>query len=175
MRLEVIRMSAAAAADPAIGINAMIDALPIDAGDDRPSHVSIYNQVDNPFVARRAVSKGDDVDVPAVVVMLQPSTVQQVMTSVRDAQIPVVFAYLDKNPDSAETQRRASYVTRALLRFLRRFADNGAAALRTRNGVQMLYPTSDDPVRQGEAITEWDKVHAIAATEITWLVRETNA
>lgn len=173
MRLETIRMNAAAAADPVIGINAMIAALPIDAGDVRPGNHAIYNQADHTWLARKTVSKGDDITLPAIGILLQPSNIKQVNTTIRDAQIPVIFAYLTRNPDSAEAQRDCSYAMRALLRFLRRFADNANAAMRTRNGVQLLHPIDD--VQQGEAIQPWNGVTVIAATELTWLARETAA
>jgi hypothetical protein len=114
---------------------------------------------------------GDAVTFPALAVLAQPSTVHQVMTSVRDCEIPIVFAYLVKILTRDVNQRHASYTTRALLRFLRRMADNAGASFRTRNGVQLINPIDD--VRQGEAIQPWDKALAIAATEITWLARET--
>lgn len=173
MRLETIRMNAAAADDATIGVNAMLAALPLDGSDTRPPNVTIYNQVDHPWVARRAINlPGDAVTFPALAILAQPSTVHQVMTSVRDAEIPIVFAYLVK-ADTAVNQRHASYTTRALMRFLRLFTDNAGASFRARNGVQLINPMDD--VRQGESIQPWDKALAIAATEITWLARETQA
>jgi hypothetical protein len=76
---------------------------------------------------------------------------------------------------SAEAQRDAAYTNRAILRFLSRFAgDSGlAAGLRLRNGIQLINPL--DQITQGEAVNPWEKAMAIAATEITWLVRDINA
>lgn len=176
MRLEAIRMHAAAAIDGGIGINAMIAALPIEVGDTRPANVTVYNSMQHPFAARKTVGQGDDISYPAIAIFAQPSTVHQVMTSVRDADIPIVFAYLVKKADSVVAQQDGAYTNRAILRFLRRLCDDSTgAAFRVRNGVQLINPVGDEGIRQGETIQEWDKAVAIAATEITWRVRDTEA
>src|SRR4051794_21284258 len=130
MELETLRMHAAAAADATIGVNAMIDALPIEGGDVRPPHVTIYTSLDEGagWVARKAVSeKGDGITFPALAIFLHATSVKEVMTSVRDADVAVVLAYIARSADNPKTQRDSLYTDRAMLRFLRRFADNANA------------------------------------------------
>lgn len=176
MELESMRMVATAAADLVIGVNAMIDALPIDVGDVRPPHVNVYNAADHPAVARQAIGDGDlaNIQLPAIAIFCKPTHIDQVTTSVRDGEVPIVIAYIDKKADSAEVQRNGLYANRAVLRFLRRFADPAYVALRTRNGIHLLNPTVDG-TQQGQVNQKWGSAWAITATNITWRARETAA
>lgn len=175
MELEVLRMMAAAAADATIGINAMIDGLPVEGADERPPHVTLYNSVEHQWVRRKSFPEsGHGLTFPAVAIRLaSPLQVEQVMTTVRDAQVPVMFAYLVRDAETLEGSFDALQTNRAILRFLRRLADNAGAAFRTRNGVQLINPVPS--TSQGLTEQQWDKAFVAAATITTWLARETAA
>jgi hypothetical protein len=172
MELETISMCAAGAADGTIGVNTMIDALTINAGHLRPAHVTIYNSVDHGWVARRAVPEdGGGVTFPALAVLVaEPITLDEVQSVVRDGHFPVGFAYLQKLSDSAKGNRDALYTSRAVLRFLSRFANNAAAVSRAMNGIQIVCPvdTKQPPVSE-----PWGGALVTAVTVVKWLVRET--
>jgi hypothetical protein len=173
MELETISLCAAAAADATIGVNAMIDALTMNAGHVRPSHVTIYNSVDHGWVSRRMVAEdGGNVSFPALAILVaEPIKLDEVQTVVRDGHFPVGFAYLQKLSDSAKGNRDALYTSRAVLRFLTRFADNAAVAARHANGIQIVCPedTKQPPVSEA-----WGGALVTAVTVVTWLVRETS-
>lgn len=180
MELEVIRMCAAAAADNAIGVNAMIDTLTLDGQDTRPGHVHVYNSVDDGFVARRAVpEQGGNITFPALAVMVyDPITFSEVRTTVRDGRFPVAFAYLQRDSDSAKGNRSALYTNRAILRFLSRFLAPTAAAqaLRLRNGVGIIGPTDlDQATKQPPIFENWKGGICTAVTVIDLLARDTAA
>jgi hypothetical protein len=175
VELETIRMSATAAADATIGINAMIDALPLDGADTRPPHVTVYNSVDHPWVARREFPEQDpNITYPAVAVMLaQQLVVREVMTSNRDAEATVLFAYIERASDSAKLTRDTLYTNRAMLRFLTRFSSNASGStFRSRGGVLMINPIKTD---QGTTKESWGNATMVAATMVTWLIRDSAA
>lgn len=174
MELEAIRMMAAAAADPTIGVNAMLAGVPLDGDDERPLPLSIYNSVDHGAIARQAIpGKGSGLNFPALAVYVATSaTLAQVGTVVRDGHFPIALSYIDLESDSAKGNRDACYAMRAAARFLTRLARSEAAALRSRGGVQLIAPvdTKQSPVYQ-----KWDAGIVQTMLVVTWLVRETAA
>lgn len=174
MELETIRMCAIAAADPTIGVNAMLAALPLDGTDTRPDPVTIYNSVDHGWVARQvAPEDGGGVTFPALAILIaEPIAFDEVHTVTRDGHLPVGFAYVQNLSDSAKGKRDALYTNRAVLRFLTRFASNASAALRQRGGIGLINPssTTQPPVNQ-----QWGGGLVTALTVVTWFTRETSA
>ncbi len=175
MELEVIRMCAAGAADPTIGINAMLAGIPLDGDDERPGTLQIYNSVDHGPIARRAVPAHDSGLVfPALAIYVaDAATLEQVRTVVRDGEFPIAFSHIELESDSAKGNRDACYTTRALLRFLTRFVRNEGAAFRKRGGVQLIEAVG--PVRQSPIYQKWDHGLVQSTTVVTWRVRETAA
>src|SRR5947209_8600308 len=104
MEIEAVRMCAAALADSVIGVNAMLDAVTIDDIDTRPTPLTIYNSVDHRWVARKSVPEKDpNIVFPALAVLLSaPLSLREVGTAVRDGDVTIMFAYIERDVDSAK-------------------------------------------------------------------------
>lgn len=177
MELEAIRAVYAGLTDPTIGINAMIDGLVKDTvTDNLPAHVTVYNYVDHPWVARKKLNKDEiengHVSVPAVAVFLaRPAAIDaKVQTVHRNGDFPIVVAYFTTEPDETKRMRDALYVNRAMLRFLTKFDDNANATMRFRNNVNLF--TLQEPVTQTTPFVPWEAAILSAATEFTYHCRE---
>lgn len=171
-------MCAAAAADPTIGVNAMIAALALDGSDPRPSAVTVYNAMDHGWVARRMVpEQGSGITFPALAVFVsQPARLDEVHTVVRDAHYPVAYAYVTLNSDSAKGNRDAAYTMRALLRTLRLFhaPTPTGAGLRQHNGIGIIPPNGPDATTQPPVYETWGSAIVTAVTQVEYLVRDTS-
>lgn len=174
MKLEAIRLNALAAADPTIGVNAMLAALTLMPGDARPDPVTIYNAVDHGWVARRTVPEdGAGVTYPALAVLLvKPAQFDEVPSNVRDGHIPIGFIYLQKASDTSKGLRDAFYTELAILRFLARLESPAGDALRVTGDVGLVYPdATESPLYEAT----WGSALAVSATVVTWVVRDDRA
>jgi hypothetical protein len=178
MELEVVRAVSAGLQHATIGINAMIDALVIDTiGDLKPSHVTIYNYVDHPFVARKKINHDEvesgHVSLPAVAVYLEapPTLEPEVGTIYRNGDFPVAISYVTIEPDEVKRMRDALYVNRALLRFLTQFNANAdpGRTLRFRNNVNLYLATG---LTQYTPFVPWEAALLAASTLVTYRCRE---
>lgn len=174
MKLETIRLVAAAAADPTLGVNAMLAGLTLMTGDPRPANVTIYNAADHGWVARRMIpEEASGITFPALAVFLvKSSTFDEVPSQVRDGHLPIGLAYVENASDSAKGNRDAMYTEMAILRFLARLESPAADSLRQVNDVGLVYPDSTEqpPVDQ-----PWGSGLVTALTITTWTVRDNRA
>lgn len=177
MLLETIRAIAAAAADNTIGVNAQIAALTLDThspADTAPPNVTIYNAVDDQWVARRAIAENEtDISFPALAIYLHsPAQLEaEVETITRDGEFPIGLAVLTKKSDSALGMRDSLYTTRAILRFLRQFELPANDTMRQRNGVHLLEITT---LLQPQVYEAWGTAMVAGFVLPTWKVRETS-
>lgn len=175
MKRETIRCLKLAAADGGNGINAKIAAVSIDAGDVRPANVTIYNDIDHKWVARRRANAEDtDISFPALAIFqFAPLEIidVEVMTVVRDGLLKVGFAWLLKENNPLEAVSDGQYYNRALLQFLHWYMRNDqASAHRTRNGI--IVRTLEE-ITQDDVHEDWDGAVSVAQTVATLRCRET--
>lgn len=176
MLVELIYMLNAGLEDGTIGINAQFDSFNVVSGHAVPPDVTVYNQIEHKWVARRQVNTDDGgVTFPAIAIF-QPDPGRHegdVQTIYRKSDYPVVFAYIAKRSDSALGARDAGYTNRALLRWFRDFMDNSKTdTLRTQNGViisQVIGDITEPPV-----LEDWGKVEVLGALQATFRLRETS-
>mgnify|MGYP001615747040 CR=1 FL=1 len=175
MLVELMYMLNAGAEDATIGVNAQITGGSVISGHAAPDAVTVYNQIEHSWVARRKLNTEDaGVTFPALAIfqggpgVLEP----EVGTIYRRGDYPIVFAQIRKKSDSALGFRQAGYTNRAVYRFLRDFMENAqTATMRTQNGIiiSQLTQLGEPPV-----IEDWDKVEVVAAVTATFKLRETS-
>lgn len=174
MELETIRCVVAGLGDGTIGINALIAALTLEAGDARPPNLTIYNSVQHGWVARKAFAlSGLNVTLPALAVFASDVEIKdaEVETAVRDGWVTVTLAHLAEKSATETGNYNALQTNRAILRFCKLFSANSNLAMRTRNGVilQAIAEIKPDSIAAVK-----DDVFIGAATTVKFLVRETS-
>lgn len=172
MHLEVIRAVADWLEDPTYGVNAKIDVLDLDGSDAAPADVAaILDETRDGIAALRSLP--DDTTVPLLCVFM-PSDAQfsAVNQGKQDADtFPVWIAYLDRDTETANAIRDASYVLRAVRKSLNEFHKNGVAA-RTRNGIEIR----NGNVRMSliRPSTELGATAIVMAIQVLYAVRDTD-
>lgn len=175
MKRETIQCLKLGAADVTNGINAKIAAVSLDGVDARPTPVTVYNDIDHPWVRRRHINAEDtDVMFPAFVIF-QHAPIQvidtEVRTIVRDAYITACLAVVLKGNNEVAMSSDGQYVARATLQFLHWFMRNDqTSGFRTRNGIiirQLVELTQDD------VEIKWGGATCFAPTIAKFRVRET--
>lgn len=176
MLVELIYSLNAGLEDGTIGVNAQFDApLTLVSGHAMPPDVTVYNQIEHKWVARRQVNTEDaGVTYPALAVFQAApgSHDGEVGTIYRMGDYPIVFAYVCKRSDSALGARDGGYTMRVLRRTLRDYMENANVAQRTVNGVivsQIIGRIEEPPI-----LEQWDKAEVVAALTCTFRCRDTS-
>lgn len=125
MNLEPVRLLADWLADAgqfaggASGVNAMMAAVPRDAGDPAPPAVTVFDETRDGNSAR-----GDlPATLPAIIVTSReiPQLDGEVATYTRDGVIELVVRYACEKADTKAALRDSSYTLRAVLKSVRQF------------------------------------------------------
>jgi hypothetical protein len=174
MILETLRAWTDWQQNATYGVNALLAAVPRDAGDPVPGNVATFvDETRNGPAARRRIP---DV-VPALVTRLHltgaldPSVGPNVAH--RDAEVAVATWYADRNVATENGNRSCLYVLRALQRSLAKFVDPSIAAAntaRTRNGITIYNVTALQHVTTFDTIEDTD---ILGALFVTFKVRDT--
>lgn len=117
------------------GLNAQLQAIPLDPGDQRPPEIrAVYD-----ITRDNRVIKGDEfTDLPAVVVMYEAGAESEghVITGYREIHTwPIAFRVLTAKQDTALAVQEANYLLRALVRSLTQFHRNENVERRRRGGL----------------------------------------
>lgn len=175
MMLEAIRCLVAGLTDATIGVNTMLAAATLESGDARPADVTVYDSVRHGWVARRSYHhETDAATLPALVVLVpdSASTAAQVMTVVRDGELPVFVGYIRRTEDAAAGNVAAMITQRCVKRTLRRFFANENAAMRARNGIVVGAVLGD--LEEFDTETKFGEAVVTAGLQLTLHVRETS-
>lgn len=123
MIIETLRMIEAVLNDGTLGVNAQLDALPLDtpnggsSPDSRPSHVTVRNAVDSDPTVREV-----DTSFPVIVVdSAKPGSAKgQVWSGIRDFDVDVIIAYVTESEHVFKNERDTDYSLRAIVRSIAR-------------------------------------------------------
>jgi len=162
MLVELIYCINAGLEDATIGINAQFDGLTVISGHAVPPDVTVYNQIEHKFVARRQINNEDTgISLPALAIFQAgPGLIEpEVGTIYRMGEYPIVFAYIASRTDSALAARDGGYTMRCVKRFLRDFMENAQTpVLRTQAGIivcqliDLEEPPTLEPFGQAEVV-----------------------
>ncbi len=143
MNIELVRMNAAAMSDATLGVNAQIDALPLDVSlvtglpDVRPPHVvRVLNQADHNIEVREA---DDESQYPVIVVCARSdfSGAGQVFSGVDDDEGDISLVYVTRSAFDATNFRTTDYTLRAIRKAVHAYllASNTRDVNGQRNGI----------------------------------------
>jgi hypothetical protein len=116
--VEAVRMIAAVLEDPTNGVNALLASMPRDGADPRPANVTVLNAADDDI----NVGEGTSTAFPYVIVDIHaPLTAPgQVMSGVRDYEVPVLVGYVVKGGTERQNFASTDYTMRAIAASLAR-------------------------------------------------------
>jgi hypothetical protein len=142
--IEVIRMVTAVAKDVALGVNAQIALLPLDAGDTAPLALTIIlSEFDDDIEVREKPATGWPIGL--ILIDPQGSTAEpEAEVGYRDGDVPVVFCYVSEGPVLGKDRLDAKNACQAFVNSMKRglLASNKIGTAGLKNGVQILQATS---------------------------------
>lgn len=134
MILETVRVVSAALENLTYGVNAQLASLDIDSGDTVPTNiVTIGNETEDFLVAMGRVVT----PFPSLSVALDGDADLdgEVLTTIRDAEIPIAIRMGLSNDQAQNGLRDTYYYLRAVIKTLRDLSSNSNIADRTRNNI----------------------------------------
>ena len=150
---------------PEYGVNAMIDDLDLDTGDEAPpAIVDIVNEAEDIEVA----GKKEPQNCPAIYVMVDdPIIIDTTIGSgvkQRITDLPVAIRYIIINTDLVTLRRETMYTLRAIKRSLWRLDKNANVNSRTRNGICIIRAVNLIVMEIRESLGDATVVGAIVVT-----------
>lgn len=141
MKIETCRIIADWLEHATYGVNAMLDTVPLAGADVVPDDVTVFNAADDKMAALRQIPT-DATELPALVVMLEPSAIEQAFPANQpfppDAQVDVLIRYEAKDSTTQKAVRDESYTTRAIWRSIGQLMNTSAGnTARSRNSIQL--------------------------------------
>lgn len=119
------------------GVNAQLEALPLDGTDTRPDPIiSVVDETRDDGVAAGRYPE----DLPAITVTLDgdANLKGSAMSDNRDGELSIVIRYIQNDTNNAEARQHGYNVLRAIQRTVHNLFDNANTADRTRNGIQVI-------------------------------------
>ena len=173
MVLNGLRILVAALDDPNIGVNAMIQRLPLDGSDAAPKRI---RRILDPTVrGNDNILRGDfGTTFPALIVSPEEPVVAQgeIEQVYRDGEnLSYSVSYATSDSDLAQAMREGLYVCRAIAGVIAELMDVGNIAMRTRNGIVLQYCIS---ITYGTVIDEINEGLVTAAFSANFQVRDIN-
>ena len=169
MSLEAIRIIAEHLADATYGVNAVLDIVPRDSGDDAPADVTVLNETAVGWVARNQIprEKGSSTAPQLTVEQWQAAEYPAIPKKMQGGALvwetsPVLLLkYITRGTLTEDVTRDALYTERAIRGSLMLFNDNAHRKSReSRNGVDVLAIRSI--TRHPPASSEKDNVVVLA-------------